>query len=82
MADVELNYLPYDKALKNDKRTFCQYYISLVKTKHIIIFTLFNLKKLREDKLDEALEYEVQYTLDFLERYPQFKPMIKGVKEV
>ena len=40
--DVELNYLPYDKALKNDKRTFCQYYISLVKTKHIIIFTFFN----------------------------------------
>ena len=40
--DVELNYLPYDKALENDKRTFCQYYISLVKTKHIIIFTFFN----------------------------------------
>ena len=35
----------------------------------------------REDKLDEALEYEVQYTLDFLERYPQFKPMIKSVED-
>jgi hypothetical protein len=34
----------------------------------------------REDKLDEAWEYEVQYTLDFLDKYPQFKPMIKGVK--
>ena len=40
--DVELNNLPYDKALENDKRTFCQYYISLVKTKHILIFTFFN----------------------------------------
>ena len=35
----------------------------------------------REDKLDEAFEYEIQYTLDFLEEYPQFKPIIKGVED-
>ena len=32
--------------------------------------------------VSEALDYEVQYALEFLEKYPQFKPMIKGVKEV
>lgn len=43
--------------------------------------SLITRKLVREDKLDEALEYEVQYTLDFLEKYPQFKPMIKGVED-
>ena len=37
---------------------------------------------LKEDKFDEALDYHIKYALDFLEKYPQFKPMIKGVKEV
>ncbi len=32
--------------------------------------------------IDDAMEYKIQYALDFLEKYPQFKPMIKGVKEV
>ncbi|WP_407412656.1 hypothetical protein [Methanobrevibacter sp.] len=36
----------------------------------------------REDKLDEAFEHEIQYTLDFLEKYPQYKPMIKEVKNI
>ena len=43
--------------------------------------SLITRKLVREDKLDEALEYEVQYTLDFLEKYPQFKPMIKSVED-
>ena len=34
----------------------------------------------REDKLEEAFEHEIQYALDFLEKYPQFKPIIKDVK--
>ena len=37
--DYELNTLSYEKALKKDKRTFFQYYISLLKTKHPIIFS-------------------------------------------
>ena len=37
---------------------------------------------LKEDKFDEALDYHIKYALDFLEKYPQFKPIIKGVKEV
>ena len=35
---------------------------------------------LSEDKFDEAQEYHVQWALEFLEEYPQFKPMIKGVE--
>ena len=36
--DEELNNLKYDLALKFDKRRYCEYYLSLLKTKHIIIF--------------------------------------------
>ena len=42
--DNELNTLNYKEALIYDKRSFCQYYISLLKTKHILIFTFFNSK--------------------------------------
>jgi hypothetical protein len=41
--DYELNSLSYEKALKYDKRTFLQYYFSLLRTKHPIIY-LFNTK--------------------------------------
>ena len=40
--DDEINELSYDLAIKYDKRNFCQYYISLVKTKHSLIFSFFN----------------------------------------
>ena len=41
LNDTELNYLTYQEALENDKRNFCQYYFSLMKMKHIIIFTFY-----------------------------------------
>ena len=34
--------LEYENALIYDKRNYFQYYISLLKTKHLLIFTLFN----------------------------------------
>ena len=40
--DEELNNLSYKLAKKYDKRTYWQYYISLLKTKHDLIFTFFN----------------------------------------
>ena len=40
--DEEINIIPYNLALLNDKRTYCQYYTSLLKTKHNLIFALFN----------------------------------------
>ena len=39
--DYELNSLSYNDALKYDKRSYTQYYFSLLKMKHIIIFTFY-----------------------------------------
>ena len=42
LMDSEINSFSYEDALKSDKRTFCQYYISLLKTKHILISIFTN----------------------------------------
>ena len=42
--DKEINNLNYKKALKYDKRSYCEYYFSLLKTKHIILFSFYNNK--------------------------------------
>ena len=39
--DYELNNLSYKKALKIDKRTYFQYYLSLLRVKHILIFSFY-----------------------------------------
>jgi hypothetical protein len=39
--DNEMNFLRYEDAMKLDKRTYCEYYLSLIKQKHLIIFTFF-----------------------------------------
>ena len=39
--DYELNHLSYKEALIIDKRTYFQYYFSLLKMKHILIFTFY-----------------------------------------
>ena len=39
--DSELNSLPYKDALDQDKRTYIQYYISLLKTNHLLIFSFY-----------------------------------------
>ena len=40
--DIELSDLKYNLALKYDKRSYCSYYISLLRIKHSFIFTFFN----------------------------------------
>ena len=40
--DDELNDLEYEEAIQIDNRTFWQYYLSLLRTKHLIIFTFIN----------------------------------------
>ena len=42
--DNELNSLDYEEAKKRDHRTFFQYYLSLLRTKHILIFTFCQLR--------------------------------------
>ena len=39
LNDFEINSLVYLSALRIDKRTYCQYYLSLIKIKNILIFT-------------------------------------------
>ena len=39
LNDEELNSLDYKQAVLIDKRTFCEYYFSLLKKKHLILFT-------------------------------------------
>ena len=34
-----INILPYELALQYDKRSYCKYYISLLRTKHNFIFS-------------------------------------------
>ena len=42
--DYELNSFSYEFAIKYDKRPYYKYYISLIKTKHPIIFSFLNTK--------------------------------------
>ena len=44
LNDYELNNLQYKEALKNDKRTYSSYYLSLIKLKHLLIFSFFPMK--------------------------------------
>ena len=39
--DEEMNSLSYEDALKYDTRTFSEYYLSLLRTNHILIFSFF-----------------------------------------
>ena len=40
--DYEMNNLSYELALKYDKRDFCEYYFSLIRTKQLIFFSFCN----------------------------------------
>ena len=40
--DFEMNNFTYEEALKFDKRNYFQYYLSLIKTKHILLFIFYS----------------------------------------
>ena len=42
--EKEMNELDYKEALKKDKRTYFQYYLSLLRTQHTLAFSFFNIK--------------------------------------
>ena len=42
--DYEINSFPYKEALEKDKRNSCQFYISLIKTKNLLIFSFYPVK--------------------------------------
>jgi hypothetical protein len=44
LNDCELNDYSYEKALLYDKRTFCQYFCSLIKLEHLLFFAIIPSK--------------------------------------
>lgn len=39
--DSDINSLPYEKVVKENKRTFFQHYISLIKGKNLLLFAFY-----------------------------------------
>ena len=42
--DVEINSLDFSEAKAKDKRSFCQFYLSLLRTQHILFFSFFQFQ--------------------------------------
>ena len=40
--DEEINNISYELAIENDHRSYCAYYLSLLRTKHKLIFAFYN----------------------------------------
>ena len=38
----EINHLTFNDAITKDKRTYCQYYLSLLKSNHFILYICYN----------------------------------------
>ena len=68
-TEDEINMLPYELALLYDKRKFWGYYISLLKTKHNLIFSFFNTKDYNSQiaKIDLfIIRFAIYYTVNAL----------------
>ena len=66
--DFEINTFSYEKAISYDKRTFCEYYISLLKTKHPIIFSFCPIKDYNTIIIKSCiftLSFSIHYTINF-----------------
>ena len=69
LIDDEINELPYELAIEYDKRKYIDYYISLLKTKHPLIFSFFYNKDYnsRIVKMDLFLvSFTMNYTVNAL----------------
>ena len=65
----ELNSLSYNKAIIYDKRTCCEYYISLLKIKHPIIFSFCPIKDYNTMIIKiciSSLSFAIYYTINFI----------------
>ena len=63
--DKELNNLPYKKALKEDKRTFVEYYISLLRINHLLIFSFYYNKKDYNPQIIKAFLFFFFFSVHF-----------------
>ena len=67
--DYEINNLTYEEALKIDKRSYMQYYFSLIKTKHTLIFTFYTKNDYNSRKIKVILflfSFACYYTVNAL----------------
>ena len=67
--DEEINCLSYNLALQYDKRTYFQYYMSLLKTQHTLISALFNNSDYNSKiiKIDLfVVGFTIEYTINAL----------------
>ena len=67
--DYELNELNYNHALIHDKRSFCKYYISLIKEKNILIFSFCPIKDYNSIIIKTcifSLSFSIYYSINFV----------------
>ena len=67
--DEEINGFSYILSLKIDKRTFCQYYLSLLKTQHSLLCALFNINDYNSRIIKFNLfiiGFTIEYTINAL----------------
>ena len=68
-TDYEFNWLSYKEALKYDKRSNCEYYNSLIKTKQLFIFTFCSINDYNSGvvkKFIAFLSFALHYTVNAL----------------
>ena len=67
--DDEINGLSYFEAIQYDKRSYCKYYVSLLKTQHNLICAIFNNKDYNSGiiKIDIfIIGFTIEYTVNAL----------------
>ena len=67
--DYELNWSSYEDALKYDKRTNCDYYSSLIKSKQLLIFTFCSFNDYNSGIIKKFiffLSFALHYTINAL----------------
>jgi hypothetical protein len=62
--DYEINYLNFDQAVKCDKRTFCEFYCSYIKTKQLLLFSFFDF-----NSYNSRIVKPVIFFLSFVQHY-------------
>ena len=68
-TDYELNWLSYDEAIKFDKRSNCEYYCSLIKSKQLFLFTFCSFDDYNSGivkKFILFLSFALHYTVNAL----------------
>ena len=62
--DFELNSLDYEEAIRLDKRNYCEYYFSLIKNNHPLIFS-FGCYQDYNSKIIKIFLFFYSFSLDF-----------------